>query len=141
MLIFVGVVFALFGASDMVLGKDADPAIAESILGAKLDALEPTNPETVQLIALFNRALGSAILFLSILALSITAVPYRRGERWAWYVLWLWPVWNAIIFINFYSAPRQPDFPTPPPMLSSPIFFAISAFALLISYRKFFPKK
>lgn len=140
LLIFVGVVFALFGASDVILGVDADPAIAESILGAELGTLAPSNPETLHLIALFNRSLGAALLFLSMLALSITAVPYRRGERWAWYALWVWPVLNASIFLNFLLAPRHSGFPTPPPMLSSPVFFTISTLALILSYRKFFIK-
>jgi hypothetical protein len=55
-------------------------------------------------------------------------------------VLWIWPLWQAFIFIVFVTAPRQPDFPPPPPMLSAPVFFTVTLLALILSYRKFFPR-
>src|SRR5215216_1047655 len=34
-------------------------------------------------------ALGTALVSLNILALVMSLIPYRRGERWAWFTLWM----------------------------------------------------
>jgi hypothetical protein len=87
---------------------------------------------------MYVRSLGSAMLVVSILSLAITFTAFQRGERWAWYALWVWPLWNVAIFVLSVTAERHPDFPSPPPMISSPIFFAITLLALVLSFRKFF---
>ena len=37
-------------------------------------------------------ALGIALVGFNILALVMTLIPYRRGERWAWFTLWMLPL-------------------------------------------------
>jgi hypothetical protein len=52
--------------------------------------------------------LGMSIGAFALLATVVTAIPYRRGERWAWYALWVVPlVWGGVavrMFIDQYSA-------------------------------------
>ena len=37
-------------------------------------------------------ALGTALVGFNVLALVMALIPYRRGERWAWYTLWILPL-------------------------------------------------
>jgi predicted membrane protein len=37
-------------------------------------------------------ALGTALVGFNIFALVMILIPYRRGERWAWYTLWMLPL-------------------------------------------------
>ena len=37
-------------------------------------------------------ALGTALVGFNVLALVVILIPYRRGERWAWYTLWMLPL-------------------------------------------------
>jgi hypothetical protein len=37
-------------------------------------------------------ALGTALVGFNILALVMSLIPYRRGERWAWFTLWILPL-------------------------------------------------
>jgi hypothetical protein len=37
-------------------------------------------------------ALGTALVGFNILALVVSLIPYRRGERWAWFTLWILPL-------------------------------------------------
>jgi hypothetical protein len=138
--IVVQAIFLLFGVSDLIQGMNADPAIAESITGVPWEDLKSSNPQIGNLIDMYVRSLGAAILAISVLSLAITLVPYRHGDRWAWYALWVWPLWNVAIFALSFTAERHPDFPPPPPLVSAPVFFAVTLLALVFSYRKFFPR-
>lgn len=139
-LIVVGAIFGLFGLSDLIMGMNADPAIAESIIGVPWEELQAANPRIGNLVDMYVRSLGAAILVVSILSLAITFTAFKRGERWAWYALWVWPLWNVAIFGLSFTAERHADFPPPPPMISSPIFFMVTLLALILSYRKFYPR-
>src|SRR5215218_3109526 len=50
-------------------------------------------------------ALGTALVSLNILALVMSLIPYRRGERWAWFTLWMLPVgWvSQFVFLTDVS--------------------------------------
>ncbi len=136
----VAAIFGLFGIGDVILGMNADPAIAESLTGIAWEDLQASSPETANLSHPSGRSLGSSILSPSILSMAITLTAFRPGERWAWYALLIWPLWNAAVLILFFTAKRHPDFSPPPPMLSAPVFFSITALALGLSYRKFLPR-
>lgn len=46
--------------------------------------------------SLLLRADGLASIGLGLFGILIAVIPYRRGERWAWYALWFYPVFWAI---------------------------------------------
>jgi hypothetical protein len=139
-LIVVGAIFGLFGLSDMILGMDADPAIAESLAGIAWEDLQATQPRVANLVSMSSRSLGAAIFVVSILSMSITLTAFRRGERWAWYALWVWPLWNVAIFGLLYTAERYPGYPPPPPLISAPVFLVVTLLALILSHRRFFSR-
>ena len=63
----------------------------------------------------------------------ISSTSYRKGKKWAWYLLWYVPVVFVISSYEQYvdgSAPLVATFP----------FVIISLLGLLLPYRKFFPK-
>ena len=140
MLLVVASIFTLFGVWDIIRGMEADPAIAESILGVGWEAFRDQRPDAARLIDLMAESQGATIAAFSIMSIAIILRPFRRSEPWAWYALWLWPVWNVMIFLRFFTADRSPDFAAPPPMLSSPIFFTVTTLALIGSCRAFFPR-
>jgi hypothetical protein len=50
-------------------------------------------------------ALGTALVGLNVLALVMSLIPYRRGERWAWFTLWMLPLgWvSQFVFLTDVS--------------------------------------
>ena len=70
-----------------------------------------------------------------VLMLSLTA--YRKGERWAWYVLWSVPVF----FLGFAAIAMSigPSASDLLPFIT--MFVILSLLGLLSPYRKFFPSK
>jgi len=64
--------------------------------------------------------------------LSLTA--YRKGERWAWYILWSVPVF----FLGFVAIAMSIGASGLLPFLT--LFVVLSLLGLLLPFRRFFPK-
>lgn len=66
------------------------------------------DPEVAALYSMDLALLGISIGAFAVLATIVAAVPYRRGERWAWCALWVVPLmWGGVavrMFIDQYSA-------------------------------------
>lgn len=50
------------------------------------------DPEVAYLFSRQLNILGLLGAGFGLLAAIVSSVPYRQGERWAWYALWLFPV-------------------------------------------------
>jgi hypothetical protein len=109
---------------------------AQRITGMSLSELEASSPEATELILWQMGTLGNLKINWSLFLIAITLTGYRKGEKWAWYTMWLAPavlVCQAIfdtIFLGDVNAVR--------PWI--PIVF-LSLVGLLLPYRKFFPKQ
>ncbi len=66
------------------------------------------DPEVAGLYSMDLALLGMSIGAFAVLAVVVAAIPYRRGERWAWYALWVVPLlWGGVaarMLIDQYSA-------------------------------------
>lgn len=81
-----------------------------------------TDDITDQVLAL--RLRGSFVLGMVVFGLAIILIPLRRGERWAWYVLWYYPVFFTLHVIAFGT------------LIPDGLFILISAVSLLLCYPK-----
>jgi uncharacterized membrane protein HdeD (DUF308 family) len=78
------------------------------------------------------RAIGVASIGMGLFGLVIALIPYRRGERWAWFTLWYYPVFWAAHFLG--NLPPGQDH------IHQVVFIALSLAALLLSARSFVPR-
>ena len=139
-LLVVGVLSLLIGLGDFILAGNGDPALVESVTGTPWTEVTATNPRIASLVNLLSRILGAWLIGFSILAVGISVTAYRKGDRWAWYALWALPLTFALIFAAFLTAGRVSGAPMPPALFSAPGLFLLSAFGLLLPYRRFFRK-
>ena len=72
-------------------------------------------------------ALGTALVGFNILALVVSMIPYRRGERWSWFTLWLLPLEWVSQFVF------SPD-------LTYLVLALFTAVGLALPYRRFFSR-
>lgn len=64
---------------------------------------------------------------MGILTVAIAATAFRRAERWAWFAMWVWPV-----YFIMHGVLRGVWGP-------AGVFLGVSLLALLLSYRRVFP--
>jgi hypothetical protein len=101
------------------------------IVAAVLTTLPPlswfTNPVITMTYSLMG-ALGVTWVGFNLFALILTLIPFRRGERWAWFTLWMLPLLWLSQFV------LSPD-------LSYYLVLAIiSTVGLILPYRRYFSR-
>ena len=108
---------------------------AQHILGMPWSELEASSPEATELARFLFGTIGVLKTSWSLLVIAITITGFRRGEKWAWYAMWLVPtvlVWQGLwysVYLGDFNEVLQYTAP-----------LAISLIGLFLPYRKFFPR-
>jgi len=97
------------------LGGFVGPVQEGSVISAFL-----TDQASDQDLAL--RLRGSFVLGMVVFGIALILVPLRRGERWAWAVLWYYPIFFTLHVIAFGT------------LIPDGLFVLISAACLLLCY-------
>jgi dihydroorotate dehydrogenase len=107
----------------------------QHVIGMSLSELEASFPEATEMVRFQFGTVGVLKTSWSLLVLSITLWPYRKGEKWAWYTMWLVPavlvsqgIWYSVYLGDFNEMLRY--FP----------IVTLALVGLFLPYRKFFPK-
>ena len=131
-ILFVFGILWLIAAPINLLGAPPNPPSPEGTTGLTLDQMEARMPGLQAYIGSISRQLGNFMLALGVLIMGIAAVPYRNGEKWAWYMFWVLPIILVIQLVNSQGGLGwQADLAFIPVVLAG----------LLIPFRKFFPKR
>jgi len=83
--------------------------------------------------SLFLRAIGIASIGMGLFGVTITVIPFRHHERWAWFILWFYPV--------FWSAHLLGNLPPGQDHIHQIVFVIFSLGGLLLSIGTFFPRE
>jgi hypothetical protein len=126
----------LVGGAPHTLGVNSSPDIVERFVGMVISEFKASNPNFYDLYDFYFRAGGWSDMGFGFFVAVISATAYRRGERWAWYILWSVPVFflghAAITLIFGQSTSSLIPFLT--------LFVILSFLGLLLPFRKFFTK-
>jgi hypothetical protein len=139
---YAWIIFLVIGLLTMAaavphaLGLNTDPVLVKSIVGMTIEDLKLMNPMFFDLYNFYFRSGGLSDFGFAFLLLAISATAYRRGEKWAWYTLWIVPAF----FLGFValSLTLKSSYSLLPPLM---LFIALSLIGLLLPFRKFFPRK
>jgi len=131
---FVFGLLAVISSPIGLLGMPPNPPSPVITTGLSLDEMAARIPGILDYIGGISRQLGNFMLATGVMLTGIAAVPYRKGERWAWYVAWILPVVLIIQIAN--------SLPTGGYLVELDLAFLPVALAgLFLPYRKFFPKQ
>lgn len=128
-----GISALLFGlsVSDFPVGLPGGPDSVSSTTGVTWDEVVSEQATAMTLLRGISRVAGLAFLGFGLLVIAVAIVPFRRGERWAWFVLWVVPAFMVGLLIH----EREGDFVQMPAIL-----LAMSLAGLVLPYRVFYPK-
>lgn len=130
---------AVFGGLIILSGVvQVDPPSAERTTGLTLDQIAARVPGMDAYVSGLARQLGNFMIAMGVLLTAVAAVPFRRGERWAWYACLIMPV---LVFIQLANSFAIYDFASGGSLWQLDLASLVVVLAgLLMPYRKFFPK-
>lgn len=137
----ISVIVVLFGAGDIQTGgatfASGEAVLFRGVTGMTWDEAQIAAPELAAFVDLQVRAGGLALLIAGLLSAAICLTALRRGARWAWVVMLVWPAWTALAVILYLTVEKVPGAGIPVPVFSGSIFFVIAAVTLGLSYRRY----
>jgi uncharacterized membrane protein YeiB len=137
----LGAIVVLFGVGDIASGgasfQSGEAVLFNSMTGTTWDELRAANPGAAKLIDYLWRAEGAALVVVGLLTLGISLTALRRGDRWAWVAMWVFPLWIALVYLVFWIS--QPDLRSgiPVPLISGAVFLVITLATLVVSYGRY----
>jgi len=105
----------------------------EKLTGTTWSQLVASTPWVADLFVWQYRALTVVALLGFVLTIAISLNSYRRGEKWAWYAFWIWPVFAGLEIALHTGIGLSPLRPI--------LGLIIILLGLFLPYRKFFPRK
>jgi len=107
----------------------------QSVTNMPWSELKASSPVVADFVIFIYGQLGLLKLSWSFFVLAITLTGYRKGEKWAWYIMWSVPI--LLVSNALFSAIFTGD-------VSQTLQFipitTITLLGLLLPYRKFFPR-
>ena len=132
----LGLIEILFGAGDMAVGIENDPAILVSATGMTPAELKARDPLIYKAMDQQQKVIGQVLLTMGFLISVISLTAFRRGERWTWFTFWLIPVSMALGAVSSYNI-RLPGESPAPPFYSALLFALLTTVWLALSHRKY----
>lgn len=131
-LLFLTTVIGLFGLGDILFGMDAERL---PVTGFRWRRSPPPASLLPGISMSWSKSVvgGIHLIVASLLGGAMLLVPFRRGERCAWYTMWTFPAWSVAAVVSWLFVERQPGAPPPPPAISGSVFFGLFAALLWVS--------
>jgi hypothetical protein len=135
-LLSVGLLWLVVGIVAVYSPEGIFEADAQAVTNLPWTDLKASSPEASNFIIFVYGQMGLLKISWSLFILAITLTGFRRGEKWAWYIMLLAPILlvsDAVFSVVFIGDINQ--------VLQFIPITAITMLGLLLPYRIFFPKK
>jgi hypothetical protein len=134
--IALGLLWVVVGLNQIFLQDELLESDVELVTDMSWSDLKASSPVATDFVRWLYGAMGLLKTSWSFLVLAITLTGYRRGEKWAWYTLWLVPILlvsSALFNVSFVGDVSH--------TLQWIPITSISLVGLLLPIRRFFPRK
>ena len=130
-------IFGLFATGDIAAGIAFEPRTVISLTGRTVDQLQAESASAYRMLDYVVRAGGITFVMLAVVLVAILLVPYRAGQRWAWWTMWLFPAWMAAVLVLNTATGTAPGQGLSDTATSAPVILVISAAVLLVDRSRF----
>lgn len=104
------------------------------LAGRTWETFAREDPEVASLYAMDLVILGLLGAGFGLLAAAISLMPYRRGERWAWFALWLLPITIGAVAVRMFADQYAAAY-------VYAVLAAVALIALLLPMREFLRRR
>lgn len=135
-LLAAGLLWLVVGIVSVFQPEAIFEADAQAVTKLPWSELKASSPEASNFVSFVYGQMGLLKISWSLFILAITLAGYRKGEKWAWYIMLLAPILlvsNAVFSAVFIGDINQ--------VLQFIPITTITMLGLLLPYRIFFPKK
>jgi len=129
----ISVLIALIGIWPVMLGIREDPSVPLGISGMTAADIEASSPQAYRLADFQARSSGIDLIVIGTLLSVVALTAYRREQSWAWWLMWILPVWAVSVAVLTLATGVAPGQAPPTPMISGPIIAVLTASILVIS--------
>jgi hypothetical protein len=135
MFLALGLLWLVVGIYQIFLPRELLGDDIQLVLNLSLSNLEVSSPVAMDFVFWLYGSLGLLKVSWSFFVLAITLTGFRKGEKWAWYTLWLVPALLVTtgLFNTFYIGDVYQ-------MLQWVPILSLTLVGLFLPYKKFFPK-
>ncbi|MFX1272434.1 MAG: hypothetical protein ACFFAX_12180 [Promethearchaeota archaeon] len=135
MFLALGLLWLVVGLYQIFLPRELLVDDIQLVLNLSLNELEMSSPVAMDFVFWLYGSLGLLKVSWSLFVLAITLTGFRKGEKWAWYTLWLVPALLVTtgLFNTFYIGDVYQ-------MLQWVPILSLTLVGLFLPYRKFFAK-
>jgi hypothetical protein len=108
---------------------------AQSVTNIPWSELKASSPVAANFVIFIYGQMGLLMISWSLFVIAITLTGYRKGEKWAWYIMWSVPAHlvSDALFNSIFIGDISQTLPFIP-------MTTITLLGLLLPYRKFFPR-
>jgi hypothetical protein len=135
-LLAVGLLWLVVGIVAVFQPEGIFEADAQAVTKMPWTDLKASSPTAAKFVIFIYGQMGLLKISWSLFILAITLTGYRRGEKWAWYMMLLAPILlvsDAVFSVVYIGDINQ--------VLQFIPITTITMIGLLLPYRIFFPKK
>jgi peptidoglycan/LPS O-acetylase OafA/YrhL len=140
-LLTMTVLMAVIGVNPVVNGINEDPSVPLGVAGMTAAELQADNAQSFRLIDLQSRFTGLDLIVMGTLLGAVLVGAFRHNARWAWWAMWLLPLWAVSIFVMILMTGLMPGQPPPTPVISGPVIALLSSALLLVGAPQFFGRQ
>jgi hypothetical protein len=137
LLLTMTVLVAVVGLFPLILGIQEDASVPLGITGLTASELETMSAQGYRLLDFQARSSGIGLIVIGTLLSVVVLKAFRQNRPWAWWVMWILPIWAASVFILTVAFGVAPGQAPPTPMISGPIVAVLAAAGLLASAPRF----
>jgi uncharacterized membrane protein HdeD (DUF308 family) len=126
--------FFIFDGLMFLAGVNPDPPLYRSLIGDSLSSFNSSFPDKANAMTYLFHGLGLFSMGLGIFTIAVSYKPYRKSEKWAWYIIWYILILGLLATVaNYIFGGQSWPFEL--------VLAIICLVGLLLPFRKFFPKK
>ena len=141
LLLTLTVLVAVIGIWPVMVGIREDASVPLGIAGMTASQLEAVSAHGYRLLDFQARSGGMALIVIGSLLSAVLLFAFRQTWRWAWWAMWVLPLWGASTVVLILAIGVAPGQAPPWPMFSGAIITVLSAALLVVSAPLFFGRK